>query len=195
MPSSTLIPVEDLAADRRLYLPMMALCAAAGLLLSRLPRWATAAVVLVLAALSVGRMEVWRTEEALWTEALERGPKLVRPRLQLARVVEPRRAQVLLDEAAGLAPRDARVATERGRYYLSVRRPAAALGEFGRALALEPRSALALNNRGVALLALGQREAARMDFERALKRDGCARDALENLRRVGGSFTPPPGCR
>lgn len=189
-PSSSIFPAADLAADRRMYLPMLALAAAFGILLSPLrDRW-LGAIAIVLAALSIGRMEVWRTERALWQEAVERAPGKVRPKIQLARAVGPPQAMGLLTQARALAPEDPQVASEMGRIHLESGRPQDALREFGRALALAPRDPQALNNRGAALLALGQGDAARLDFERAIEIDPCLFEARLNLRQP-----PAPDCR
>jgi tetratricopeptide (TPR) repeat protein len=190
LPSSSIFPASDLAADRRLYLPLIALAAGIALELRRVrPAWLPTAGVL-LVALSAHRTYVWGSEQRLWAEAVERAPGKVRPRLQLARATGGERAIELLQQARALAPEDPSVPAELGRVYLETGRPEAALAEFGRALALAPNDPKALNNRGAALAALGQREAARADFERALARDPCLFDALLNLRR-----TPPPNCR
>jgi len=190
VPSSSVFPAADLAADRRMYLPMLALAPGAGLLLARLrTRW-VAGIAVVLVALSIGRMQVWRTEQSLWEEAERRAPGKIRPKIQLARVAGPERALELLREALALAPEDPQVASEMGRLYLESGRAPGALAEFGRALALEPRNPRALSNRGVALQALGQTEAARRDFERALSLDPCLFEARLNLREG-----PGPGCR
>ena len=194
-PSSSIFPAQDLAADRRMYLPMMAFAAAAGLLAARLDKRVLLAGGAILALLSFQRTMTWRTEESLWTEAVARAPGKLRPKIQLARAVEPPLAIELLTEAKRMAPEDAKVAAEFGRVWLAAGRPAEALAEFGRALALEPASARAMNNRGVALLALGQTEAAREDFERALKADPCLFDARLNLVRMGRQPHAAAGCR
>ena len=198
LPSSSIFPAADLAADRRMYLPMLALCAAAGFLAGRVDRRWAAAVVILLAAISLRYTLIWRSPEALWSEAAMRAPSKVRPRLQLARAVEragdPVRALGVLEQARRMAPEDASLVSEQGRILLELGRADEALASFGKALALDPTDARAMNNRGAALLALGQREAAREDFERALGRDGCLFDARLNLARMGVT-TVAHGCR
>jgi protein O-mannosyl-transferase len=194
-PSSSIFPAQDLAADRRMYLPMIAFSAAVGLLAARVDRRVLAGFAAILALLSFERSLVWLSEESLWSEAVQRAPNKIRPKIQLARAVAPSRAIELLVEAKRLAPENANVAAELGRTLLTAGRPAEALGEFGRALALDPTSARAINNRGVALLALGQTEAARQDFERALKTDPCQFDARLNLLQIGEKTPAAPGCR
>lgn len=195
LPSSSIFPATDLAADRRMYLPMIGFAACVGLLLERVRPAFLIPVLILLGGLSLVRTSTWRTEESLWTDAVEKAPAKVRPRIQLARAVEPARAIPILEEAKQLAPNDPAAASEEGRVYLGLGRPAEALMQFGRALALAPRDPANLNNRGAALLALQQREAARADFERALSIDPCQFDARLNLKRLGVAVSIPPQCR
>ena len=194
LPSSSIFPAEDLAADRRMYLPMIAFAALIGLLFERVHPAVIAAIAVVLIGLSIHRTLVWRTEQSLWSDAVRKSPGKVRPKVQLARVSPPQQAMVLLDQAKALAPNDPRIATEEGRVYLATGDAARALAEFGRALAREPGNAEALNNRGAALLALGQAAAARRDFERALAIDPCQANARANLARMGIERTAPRYC-
>jgi len=195
LPSSSIFPATDLAADRRMYLPMIGFAVCAGLLLERVrPMFVTSALI-VLVGLSLARTVTWQSEEALWTDAVSKAPEKIRPIIQLARAVEPERGLPILEQAKRTAPQDPRIPSEEGRIYLSLGRPDRALLEFGRALALSPHSVEALNNRGVALLALNQRETARSDFERALAIDPCQFDARLNLLHMGISESPPSECR
>jgi len=191
IPSSTIFPAADLAADRRMYLPMVAFAAAFGLITPRLSKHALAALTIGLLILSFLRTEAWRTEQSLWSEAAQRSPTHVRPLLQLSRAVPPTEARALLTQAKAVEPRNAAVYSEFGRFWLNSGRYDLALGEFGRALALQPNDANALNNRGAALLGLKQERAARQDFERALKADPCVLAARNNLRALGATNLPP----
>ena len=185
IPSSSVFPAADFAADRRMYLPMLAFAAAAALLLERVrPRAVPVGIVAVLALLGVFRTEVWMTDQSLWSEAVRRAPDKVRPKIQLARALPAAQGLELLARARELAPNDPSIAAETGRMLLDEGQPDGALGEFGRALALDPRNALYLNNRGVALEALGQTEAARADFLRALEIDPNLAAAKTNLSKL-----------
>lgn len=181
IPSSSIFPLADLAADHRVYLPMTALSAGIALWLARLPRWIGVAIIVALIGISTRRMEVWSSNSKLWTEALDRAPDKLRPRIQLARAVEPTRALGILLDAEKLHPNATDVNTELGRVYLEMGRPDMALSEFGVALARNPHDPRAINNRGAALLALGQEDPAKLDFERALQIDPCFADARRNL--------------
>src|ERR1017187_4024580 len=183
--SSSGFPAADVSADRRMYLPMFAFAAAPALLLARVKAPVVlAAIALLLAGLSVQRTMVWMTEESLWREAVERAPRKLRPKLQLARALPAAKGLELLATARLDAPYEPAVATETGKILLSEGQAEGALQEFGRALALAPMDARNMNNRGVALLALGQIEAARADFERALRTLPSLTEARENLAKL-----------
>ena len=185
LPSSSIFPVADLSADRRMYLPMFAFAAAAAVLLARIRQTAVlAAIGVALAALSVQRTMVWMTELSLWQEAVDRAPGKLRPKLQLARALPAAKALDLLAKARLDAPNNPDIATETGKILLSEGQAEGALEEFGRALALLPMDARNINNRGVALQALGQTEAARADFTRALRMDASLKEASENLAKL-----------
>ncbi len=194
LPSSSIFPAADLAADRRMYLPMIALAVAGAYLLSHMRTAAVAVICASFIILSISRCEVWRTELSLWSDAVRKAPDKVRPRLQLARALPAERALDILTETEHIAPEDPAVAAEQGRAWLEYGDPARALAAFGRALALNPEDPAALNNRGVALLALGQTDAARLDFERALRVDACSADAAANLRHTGVATELPKSC-
>jgi tetratricopeptide (TPR) repeat protein len=190
-PSSSILPAADLAADRRMYLPMIAFCACAGVLLETVDRRAIAAIVLGLIAISIRYSILWTNPESLWREAVHMAPNAVRPRIQLARALPPERALEELRDAPDSEP----VATERGRLLLTLGRPADALSAFGRALALNPNDARAISNRAVALAALGSRDVAIAEFQRALEKDACLSDARENLSKLGVQSSDPQSCR
>jgi tetratricopeptide (TPR) repeat protein len=190
-PSSSILPAADLAADRRMYLPMVAFCACAGILLESVDRRAVGAIVLGLMAISIRYSILWTNPELLWREAARLAPDAVRPRIQLARALPPQQG---LDELKD-APDDELTATERGRLLLTLGRPGEALSAFGRALALNPSDARAISNRAVALAALESRDAAIAEFQRALEHDPCLSDARENLSKLGVQSTVPGSCR
>jgi hypothetical protein len=185
-PSSTIFPAADLAADRRLYLPMVALAAFAGLLLARLPRVPLLPVLIAgLGVLSLLRTEVWRTELALWSEAVEQAPTKVRALLHLARASDPAAAVDILDYAESLAPGNPELPEEKGTRFLEAGLPNLALREFDRELAMRPGYLPAMNNRGIALSLAGRRDEAVASFEQVLAIDPCWSSARSNLAKLG----------
>ncbi len=189
IPSSTIFPAADLAADRRMYWALAFLAVAAALALRPAmgrPGGLPYLIVAVLAVLGFVRTQVWMTDRALWTEAVERAPNKVRPKIQLARSLPAAQALELLAKAEALDSHDPAVPAEIGKTLLAEGQADAALSEFGRALALDPGNALYINNRGVALAALGQTDAARADFERAIQVDPNLAEARQNLLKLQG---------
>lgn len=195
-PTSSIFPAADLAADRRMYLPMLAFSAVVGRLVERTayPVLLTAGAI-VLGMLSFARTDVWLSEARLWEDAVQWAPEKTRPRVQLARVSPPDAALNYLLEAKRIAPDDPLVASELGKVFLERGSASEALAEYGRAVALEPRNAMAISNRGVALSMLGMRDHAIADFRQALELDPCLVDTRRNLRAAGVVTALPQGCR
>jgi tetratricopeptide (TPR) repeat protein len=191
IPTSSVVPLADLMAERRMYLPLLSISPLIGLLLARIPRWAPAGLAALLAVLTFQRTEVWRNEESLWRDTVEKSPAKVRPKLQLARALgansPPGREEHLrlLEEALKFAPYDPIVAEQRGAFFLESGIPDAALEEFDRAARLTPGSAQIAANRGVALYMLGRIGDAANSFRHALQLDPCNFDALHNLLLAG----------
>ena len=181
LPSSSVFPLAELLAFRRMYLPLAFLAAA-------VPAIRASWLVIAIAALTTVTAErsysLYRDPAALWRATLERQPDEIRPLLQYCKYIPAEAAlQELLKRP--MFGRHAGYHTELGRVYLDLRRPAEALSAFGRALAIEPEKASNVYNRGVALAALGQIEAATLDFKRALIIDPTHRLAREALMKPG----------
>ena len=85
-PTSSFIPIVDVFAERRAYLPLLGICCLA---LEAFRRWkipmaAPAAILALLAYGTWQRSAVWASEEALWTDTVAGSPAKYRPRFQLA---------------------------------------------------------------------------------------------------------------
>ena len=196
LPSSSIFPAADLAADRRMYLPLIAFSATLGLAGAVVrPRALLWIGIFALAFLSFERTLIWRAELSLWSDAAAKAPRKIRPKIQLARALGGSPGLAILAEAKSIAPDDPKVASEEGRIAIAMSNPQQALLAFGRALSLQPSDAAAHNNRGVALLMLDQKVAARSDFDRALAIDPCEFDARLNLMRLGVTARPPSACK
>jgi tetratricopeptide (TPR) repeat protein len=150
---SSIIPIVDVMYEHRVYLPSVGLFVAAAVLLALLPlpAWsgrktvATAAVVLLLAALTFARNRVWRDDLSLWTDA-----------------------------AAG-SPHKARPLNNVGVAYASRGDPRAAASWFARAMAADPTYSKAWFNLGEALQQQGRCDLAMSHYERfALAHPGYA---------------------
>ncbi len=86
LPTSSVIPIRDVVADRRLYLPMTGLLlVCADLLRSfRYNRVLTIILMVVLAAGTFARNHVWASSLAIWRDAAEKSPNKQRVQFGLA---------------------------------------------------------------------------------------------------------------
>ena len=90
-PTSSFLPIRDVIAERRVYVPSLALLLIVVDFLRRI-RWTHStqalllAVVLVFGYLSSERNSVWASSESLWRDAVAKAPNKSRPHFQLGRV-------------------------------------------------------------------------------------------------------------
>jgi hypothetical protein len=193
LPTSSFIPLADVFAERRVYLPMVSLSLFLGLLLKNRLRVILPLVALLLGGLSFERVRTWKTEETLWRDTVKKSPLKVRPKLQLARALESTgpatttERLALLMEARRLQPDDTTVMTEIGVFHLKMGHPVDAYQEFQAVLNIKPDDVQTLANQGAALYLLGNLDDARASFMKALSFEPCNFDARHNailLERV-----------
>jgi tetratricopeptide (TPR) repeat protein len=82
------VPIRDVLAERRLYLPFLGLVLICLEFLRRLRvrqmAWACAAAVALCAVFTYQRSQVWASPLALWEDTVAKSPQKFRPRFQLA---------------------------------------------------------------------------------------------------------------
>lgn len=87
-PTSSFIPILDVSAERRMYLPFLGLVLVCLEFLRRLKisqaAWAGAAILAVCSVLTYQRSAVWANPVALWQDAANKSPQKWRPHFQLA---------------------------------------------------------------------------------------------------------------
>ena len=87
-PTSSFVPILDVLAERRMYLPFLGLVLVCLEFLRRLKisqaAWAGAAVLAVCSVLTYQRSAVWANPVALWQDAANKSPRKWRPHFQLA---------------------------------------------------------------------------------------------------------------
>jgi Tfp pilus assembly protein PilF len=176
-PSSSLVPIKDLAFEHRMYLalaPVLALLALAlERVTARVPRLAAALgvlAVLALGALTVRRNHEYRSAAVLWGTVVERAPHNARAHNNLASaLIDEERfaeAETVLERALALAPESSYV-------HHNLARLAAGRGELARALAHLESS-----------LALEDGAARRADMALLLRASGRAADSEPHLVRA-----------
>ena len=180
-PTSQLVPLQNLQADRYLFLPMAGLALSAGALL---PDWqhvgqrtrtslglVAVVLLLVLTALTWSRCAVWSDSVRLWTDVVVKQPGLDRGHAALAGVLSARgqrdEAEQVLSSALQQLPDSARLHEARAALRMGSGAAVGAEQDLRAALASEPTRRKALNN--LALL---------------LHREGRSDEALEVAVRV-----------
>jgi tetratricopeptide (TPR) repeat protein len=87
-PTSSFIPITDVSAERRLYLPFLGLVLVCLEFLRRMKIsqavWAGVAILAACSVLTYQRSAVWASPVALWQDASAKSPGKYRPRFQVA---------------------------------------------------------------------------------------------------------------
>jgi protein O-mannosyl-transferase len=147
-PTSSILPIKDPIADRRMYLPVLGLILIAIDLLRRLKverkvLSTGAAVLLVAAALAThARAEVWSSPLSLWQDTALKSPNKIRAHFQLAYAYQEQgRSDLAVAEfqkTAELKPPTADLLVDWGLAYDGLNQPEKALEKFRQAAALDP---------------------------------------------------------
>jgi len=172
---ASLVPLNVLVNEHRLYLSLAFGCLGLAALVGRHGRlaWGGGVVLVLLAVLSHQRSAVWRDELSLWQDALRKGPAMYRTHLHLGGALEQAgRLPEALDHyqrAAQLAPEVVETHYNLGNALRQGGLPAEAAAAYSRALALQPEFIQALANLGALYLEAGQGAAAEPLLERAAR--------------------------
>jgi tetratricopeptide (TPR) repeat protein len=186
-PSSSFVPIKDLAFEHRMYLPLAAVVAGVVLGAYALGRRLTRSHGRILAAAGVGmavgiagvlgwrthlRNNDYRNEIAIWNDTLTKVPWNYRAHNNLGyayrRAGQYDLAVSHYNRAIELKPDYSRAFNNRGAAYGFMGRHDEALADFKMAIRLEPDLASAYCNRGVALMAKGDRQQAMKDFDASI---------------------------
>ena len=148
-PTSSILPIQDPIADRRMYLPMLGLILIAIDLLRRLKverkvlAMGAAALLVAAAALAThARAEVWSSPIRLWQDTARKSPNKVRAHFQLAfAYFEQGRFDLAVAEfqkTAELKPPTADLLLDWGLAYDGLHQPELALAKLRQSAALDP---------------------------------------------------------
>lgn len=83
-PTSSIVPIADAMAERRLYLALPGLALVVAPWVRQAKPWLLAGVLVVLALVTWNRNEKWASSEALWRDAIAGNPANARAQFQLA---------------------------------------------------------------------------------------------------------------
>ncbi|MCC6264077.1 MAG: tetratricopeptide repeat protein [Bryobacterales bacterium] len=153
MPTSSVLPIQDAAVERRVYLSSIGLLIATAGLLRRIDlplstlRYAGLALLLVLTIGTFQRSEVWASHDAFWNDVLAKNPDSWRANVQVGlTALEGGRCQEALERFEKALPRAAAnfaaaLHMNYARALDCAGRPAEAEKEFRASLAIENQAA------------------------------------------------------
>jgi tetratricopeptide (TPR) repeat protein len=175
---SSVIPIMDVIFEHRLYLPsvgaFIALATCCGMVAKRLGAkrkgWETAVaalaglIVLALTGATYARNDVWRSQESLWQDVVNKSPGKAAAYQNLGIALygrgEVARAFACFDRAIAIDPEFAESFINRGTIWAKSGDFARAINDFERAVAVAPELAVAWNNLGLAWSEVGNQERA-----------------------------------
>ena len=144
---ASIVPLNVLVNEHRLYLPLALLGLALGWGLRQGMSQRNGLIALVLlalcASLTHARSLVWRDELSLWSDAVRKAPAMYRTHLHLGGALEKegqvRAALVQYEQALALEPDAVEVHYNRGRALILLQQFDAGLAAYERCLQLEPQ--------------------------------------------------------
>jgi len=162
LPTSQLVPLQNLVADRYLFLPSMGLALAVGALLPlehRLGRKplvvGLSSLLLLLAIQSRARCEVWQDSVELWADVVRKHSELGRGHAALAGALRAAQRQgeatTVLEQGLKRLPGDPLLLEARGLDLMRQDRTEEAEGALRSALRADPRLRRAANNLAILL--------------------------------------------
>ena len=175
MPSS-LIPLNVLVNEHRLYLSLAAFALVVGLFYSG-SRLAVRRIFLLclmtMMVLSVLRNRVWKDEETLWKDAVDKGPAMSRPYVNLGKaLIEKGRFEEAIVQsrlALEINARLPRAYYNVGWAHHNLQNDEFAIAHYQRAIELDPRMIEAYNNLGNLYQEQGRPEKAFHVYRQALE--------------------------
>jgi protein O-mannosyl-transferase len=198
---SSVIPIDDVINEHRVYLPSIGFFAAVAcggaLLLSRmrgadpgrLVALTALLLAIVLAVATLRRNAVWGTDVSLWADAAVKSPNKVRPLNNLAAALAtagfPEEGVLALRRAVTLEPRNPIVRGQLGAALASLRRTSEAEVEMREAIRLDPARPEHVFNLGLLLSKTGRADEAKTWFRRYLE---LAPETAGGMRRFASTF-------
>jgi tetratricopeptide (TPR) repeat protein len=184
LPTSSIIPLQDVMAEHRMYLPAVGLCLIGGALLAGLLRIRQAqysrglivhavfiVIVLCFSLGTAGRNLALRDDYELWKDTVKKSPRKARPHNNLGKAYFERnfldQALTEFKEAVRIDSNYADAHNNLGAIYVKKKLLDSAIEEFKLALSIKPDYADAHHNLGVAYEEKGLTQQAVEEFQKA----------------------------
>ncbi|MBT4612796.1 MAG: tetratricopeptide repeat protein [Gemmatimonadetes bacterium] len=173
---TSVVPLNILVNERRVYLVLAALCIASPSLLDLRLRGGTILTLVLLTLLTVQRNQVWATPLSLWQDAVSRGARSYTAIVNLGKALQEAGE---VERAIAAYRRALSIDAERGDAYNNLAvvqheagRVAEAIHHYQSALEHSPEMEEIHHNLAVAYQESGNLQASVKSFERALELDG-----------------------
>lgn len=146
-PTSSFVPLNDLAAEHRLYLPMtLGLCLILGGVIGAMTHRRKLLLLIfllaVMSSLTLNRNKVWQNEISLWSDVLKKNPRSPRPYTNLGKgyyeIKQFEKAKQLFQQSIAIDPEFALPHSSLGSQYLDEMRLEDAEREYQTAIRLDP---------------------------------------------------------
>ena len=196
LPESSIIPINDLIFEHRLYLPMFGfslfLVSTLYYLIGnkRLKLMLTLLCIIVAcySILTFKRNLVWKDELTLWNDTIRKSPQKARPYHNRGNAYKEKgkfdRALSDYNKALAIDPDLAITYANRGITHQNKGNFNQAISDFNKALALDSDLALAYNSRGVIYKSRGNLDLALTDYNKAIAKDPNLASAYVNRGNV-----------
>ncbi len=202
LPTSSAVPLLDVAVEHRTYLPLVGFSIAFAALVCglfqrfRLPETgmafpfaiclaATMSVFILFAAAAMDRNRVWKDEVTLWADAKKKSPYLIRPYNNLGEAYDKRKeyAKAIpeFEAAVRLNPNYFFALSNLGNIYGKIKQYPKAIEYLRKALQVNPEYAPANYNLAKALHLVGKPEEAIEHYRQATQHDPYFEEAFYNL--------------
>jgi len=209
LPTSSFIPLFDIAVEHRTYLPLagfsLALAAIISILGSTVADWFRKkfpdktsykflglifpiVIIFCFGVLTIKRNQVWKDEVSLWNDAKIKAPKIVRPYNNLGEAYDKLgNFTSAIDEfkaALSLNPNYVFALSNLGNIYGKLKNYPESIKYFKKAIAVKPDYAPANYNLGKALHVLGKPQEARKYYQKAVTTNSYFAEAIFNLAHI-----------
>jgi protein O-mannosyl-transferase len=209
LPTSSIVPLFDIAVEHRTYLPLagfsLAMAAIISMVSNAVGDWFREkfpkkmnysilslifpiVIIMCFGILTVNRNKVWKDEISLWNDAKTKAPKIVRPYNNLGEAYDKLgNYSSAIDEfkaALSLNPNYVFALSNLGNIYGKLKNYQESVKYFQKAIAIKPDYAPANYNLGKALHALGKPRQARGYYQKAVEANSYFVEAIFNLAHI-----------
>ncbi|MCG3146591.1 MAG: hypothetical protein PCFJNLEI_00022 [Verrucomicrobiae bacterium] len=169
-PTSSVVPLgTEVAAERRMYLPLIAVVVPVVAALGNARQYIVPVLIVVAGVATFVRNADYRTAQTIWLDTVQKRPENVRALVNLAAVSERKESIGLYQRALELAPDSPEAHFNLGVNLTGEKRLDEAVVHLRRASELSPRSSRAAYQLGAVLAQAGRYQEAAVAIRRALE--------------------------